>query len=237
MRKLSVKFALLSARLTGVVPVPAQFAEEIPCDDPLGQVQAFKQLIGEADQGVLLFGFSDYALVDILNEEFEVDADRGQLVFRKPFLDARSVQLAAGRLQNPHAHIFSRREEALVESLADWLFEATRTLYRDSLDDDRIADIRFEYAECIRVYAEKKVVDCDPDGIELLLRALRTSPKAMSALMHAMTVDAMFKADAARIIFGEESAYAQAWYRKQIFRHMMCKAVDQHMHRCALQAP
>lgn len=229
-----MKFALLSARLTGVMPLPAQFSDEEPCGDPLAQVRAFKDRIGEADQGVLLFGFSDYALVDILNEEFDVDPETRQLVFRKPYLDARSIQLAAGRLQNPDALTFSRREEALIEGLAAWLFEATRSLYRDALDEARIADIRFEYAECIRLYAEKKIPDCDPDGAELLLRSLKASPKAMSALMHAMTVDAMFKADAARIIFGEESAYAQAWYRKQIFRHMMCKAVDQHMSRCAI---
>lgn len=227
---IAMKIALLSARLRGEKPTPA----DIPDRDPLECLQEFKSLIGEADQGVLLFGFNDYALIDILNEEFDIEPDSGQLVFHKPSLDARSIQLAGGRMQNPNALHFTHREEMRIENLAGWLFEATRSLYRDCLDADRIADIRFEYAEAIRMYAEKKVLDCDPDGVDWLLRSLAGSAKAMNAFMHALTVDAMFKADAARIIFGEDSAYAQAWYRKQIFRHMMCKAVDQYMTSCAI---
>lgn len=196
---------------------------------PPAALALFKKYLTETERGILTFGFSDSALLRILDAEFDVDLERQVLVFRKAYLDAQSIRLASdGRSEGS----FSTSEQALVDNLADWLLEATRSLYRGDLSAERLSDIRAEYAENFRVYARKCVPDYDPEGVTLLLRSLFASVKAMSAFCHSLTVDAMFKADATRVLFGEESSYYQAWFRKQIFRHMMCKAVDQYVTSC-----
>ena len=251
MRNAAKKFALLSARMGEAQAMPERALpaavrrggdlgsprphQVMDASDlaPLDHLRRFMRKLGEVEHGVVMFGFSDKALLDIMDEEFEADLENGVLAFAKQNLDARSIQLAAGRHENPEARQFTRKEEALIDNLSSWLVEATRLLYRDGVDAAKLEDIRQEYAECIRIYTEKKVLPCDPNGSEVLLRCLFGSAQDMRAFMHAITVDAMFKADAARVIFGDESAYAEAWFRKQVFRHKMCKAVDQYMTSCA----
>jgi hypothetical protein len=198
-------------------------------------LEKYKNLLNESAQGVILFGFSDEALFAILDEEFEVDVDTHALLFRKTFLDARSIRLAGiGRHQTEN-HQFTAKENALIEKLAQWLLDATRELYRPDLSEARLEDIRMEYAENVRTYALKYAQEDEAGGAELLLRSLFASVKVMNAFCHSLTVDAMFKADAVKIIFGEQSGYYQAWFRKQIFRHMMSKAVEQYITSCIVQ--
>ena len=71
-----------------------------------------------------------------------------------------------GRLMYQMLSVFAEFERAmiqerklrvvrLVESLTDWMFDVTRSLYRRDLSEDRIEDIRQEYRENICLYGEK----------------------------------------------------------------------------------
>lgn len=231
MRNFAYKFAILTTRLTGEIkPDPVPYLDLTPFE----ALQKYKSLLSEAAQGVILFGFSDEALLAILDEEFEVDLDTHHLLFRKTFLDARSIRLAGIGRHQTELHAFSDKEQSLIEKLSVWLLDATRDLYRADLQPGRLQDIKSEYAENFRTYAVKYAQQDVSGGSELLLRSFFSSVKAMNTFCHSLTVDAMFKADAARVIFGEHSGYFQAWFRKQIFRHMMSKAVEQYITNCAV---
>ncbi len=171
---------------------------------------------------MLLFGFTDEAVISILDQEIAVDMERDRLVFRKAFLDATSIQRANGVLR-----AFSPEEEELVERLAIWLFEATRNLYRQELSPARLEDIKEEYRACFRYYAQK-YDNVDSERLHLLC----SSTQAMKDFVHSLVIDAMFKADAAKVLFGEASAYHQAWVRKQMFRVMLARTVEQYLLSC-----
>lgn len=229
MRNFAVKFAILTARLQSEErPNPQAFIELTPEQ----MIHRYKNALGETNCGVVMFAFSDKAILDILDEEFEVDMEHNTLLFRKTFLDAHSIRLAGGGRASSELNTFTRSETGLINDLALWLLDATRTLYRGDLNETRIEDIKQEYAENFRVYARKCVPDYEPGSVEPLLRNLFASLKSMMAFTHSLTVDAMFKADAAKVMFGEHSGYHQAWFRKQIFRHMMSQAVEQYISAC-----
>jgi hypothetical protein len=231
-RNYAVKFVILAARLSGRErPDPSDYGEYLDLD-PEAALGKFKERLDESARGVLMFGFSDRAILDILDQEFEVDMNRPALVFRKPYLDSRSIALAGGGWDRQVS--FTHREQAMIENLALWLLDATRELYRRDLDASRLRDIRQEYAECFGAYARKCLPNYQPGDAEVFLRSLFASLKTMRAFCHSLTVDAMFKADAAKVLFGEQSAYYQAWFRKQVFRHMMSKAVDQYIANCTV---
>lgn len=231
LRNFAVKFAILAARIGGFErPAPAEYLDLTPQD----ALARFKTLLSQEEQGIVMFGFSDQAIIDILDEEFEVDVDRQVLVFRKTFLDAKSIRLGGGGRASAGISLFTRSETALIDHLAGWLLDATRSLYRSDMSEVRLEDIRQEYAEYFRIYARKCVPNYEPGDAEVFLRSLFASHKAMSAFCHSLTVDAMFKADAAKVLFGEQSGYHQAWFRKQMFRHMMAKAVTQYIANCTV---
>lgn len=229
LRNFAVKFAILIAKLTGEERSNPQALLDLTPEEML---KRYMDVLGEENTGVVMFAFSDKAVLDILDEEFEVDMERNVLMFRKTYLDARSIRLAGGGRASSEADSFTRAELGLIDDLALWLLDATRTLYRGDLNETRMEDIKQEYAENFRVYARKCVPEYEPGGAEFLLRNLFASLKSMMAFTHSLTVDAMFKADAAKVLFGEQSGYHQAWFRKQIFRHMMSKAVEQYITAC-----
>jgi len=229
LRNFAVKFAILKARLTGEErPNSQAFLDLMPEE----MLRRYMGALGEENTGVVMFAFSDKAVLDILDEEFEVDMERNVLLFRKTYLDARSIRLAGGGRASSETDSFTPSELGLIDDLALWLLDATRSLYRGDLNEARMEDIKQEYAENFRVYARKCVPEYEPGGAEFLLRNLFASLKSMMAFTHSLTVDAMFKADAAKVLFGEQSGYHQAWFRKQIFRHMMSKAVEQYITAC-----
>lgn len=232
MRNLAVKFAILSARWEPDERADTQAYLDLTPENMLAR---YKDLLGVENWGTVMFGFSDQAILDILDEEFEIDIERNVLMFRKTYLDGRSIRLAGGGRASAEAYPFTDTELKLVESLADWLLDATRSLYRGDLGEARIQDVRQEYMENFRVYACKAVSEYEPGGAEELLRSLFGSVKAMTAFCHSLTVDALFKGDAASMLFGEQSGYSQAWFRKQIFRHMMSKAVEEYINACLVE--
>lgn len=229
MRNFAVKLAILSARAQGDARSNPQAFLDLTPDEMLKQYQ---NIIGKENCGIVMFAFSEQAILDILDEEFEVDVDRNVLMFRKTFLDAQSVRLAGAGRASSEGRPFTRAEQGLIHDLSLWLLDATRSLYRGDLSEKRMADIKEEYAENFRVYALKCITDYEPGAAEPLLRSLFASLKSMLAFCHSLTVDALFKADAAKVIFGEQSGYHQAWLRKQIFRHMMSKAVEEYISSC-----
>jgi hypothetical protein len=230
-RNFAVKFAILSARLVEEHRAAPQAFLDL---SPEAMLEKYRHAIGKAQWNIISFAFSDKAVLDILDEEFEVDMDRHVLMFRKTFLDARSIRLAGGGRASSETDQFTPAELKLIGDLAVWLLEATRSLYRGDLSEVRIEDIKQEYAENVRVYARKCVPEYEPGAAEPLLRNLFASLKSMMAFCHSLTVDAMFKADAAKVLFGDQSGYHQAWFRKQIFRHMMSQAVEQYISACLL---
>lgn len=233
MRNFAVKFALLTARFTLEKPDPQAYIELTPAE----MLQQYKQGLTITDRGVLLFGFSDAAIVAILDEEFELDLDRGLLLFRKTFLNARSIRLAGMGDAGPEGLRFSVKEQALLEHVSIRLLETTRHLYRYDISDARLEDIRQEYEENIRCYLQRSTLQTShqPGEHIVTLRSLLASDKSLRAFCHAMTADALFKMDAAKVLFGENSAYYQAWYRKQIFRYTMAKAMTGVVTGCVLE--
>ncbi len=226
MRNFAVKLAILAARIQGEdKPNPQAFLDLSPDE----MLQRFQNILGRENCGVVMFAFSEQAILDILDQEFEVDVDRNVLMFRKTFLDAHSIRLAGAGRASSEGRPFTTTEQGLIRDLSRWLLEATRSLYRGDLSEKRMADIQDEYAENFRVYALKCITDYQPGAAEPLLRSLFTSLDSMLAFCHSLTVDAMFKADAAKVIFGDQSGYHQAWLRKQIFRHMMSRAVEDYI--------
>lgn len=229
MRNLAAKFAILSARWEPDERADTQAFLDLT---PPAMLERYKSLLGVENWGTIMFGFSDQAVLDILAEEFEVDIERNMLMFRKTYLDGRSIRLAGGGRASAEAYPFTDTELKLVDNLADWLLAATRSLYRGDLNGARLDDVRQEYAENFRVYACKAVSHYEPGGAEYLLRSLFASVEAMMAFCHSLTVDALFKGDAARMMLGEQSGYYQAWLRKQIFRHMISKSVEEYISAC-----
>ncbi|HEY9746300.1 MAG TPA: hypothetical protein V6C99_08795, partial [Oculatellaceae cyanobacterium] len=107
MRNFAYKFAILTARLTGELrPDPLPYLDL----SPLEALEKYKNLLSESARGVILFGFSDEALLAILDEEFEVDLDSHGLLFRKTFLDARSIRLAGLGRSLAEEQVFTPKE-------------------------------------------------------------------------------------------------------------------------------
>lgn len=244
-RNLAIKFALLTSHITAKKSDSEAYLDLAPSE----MLRRYKACLSREQRSVLLFGFSDNALLAIVDEEFELEADRPLLLFRKTFLDARSVHLAGIGEEGLSGFPLTAREQALMEHAAIRLLEATRHLYRHDVSDERLEDIRQEYEENIRSYLRRRLprqhlhkpmtrTTSDSgrnNGLEMMLRALMASDKTLRAFCHAMTADAIFKTDAARLLFGEGSAYAEAWKRKQIFRHMIAQSLQGLVSGCVIE--
>jgi hypothetical protein len=233
-RNFAVKFALLTARITNERSDPQAYIELTPPE----MLVEYKRLLTITDRGVLLFAFTDASILAVLDEEFDIDMDRGLLLFRKTFLDARSIRLGASGKDGPDGDRVTVKEQALTEHISIRLLELTRHLYRYDMSEARLADIRREYEESVRAYVRRGVPDYEPgnSGVELMLRSLLNSDKVLKTFAHGMTADALFKMDASRVLFGEASGYYQAWQRKQIFRHMIAQAVSAYVAKSLTEA-
>ncbi len=215
MRNYAVKYAILLRRFDPDCS-PQRFLE-------LSEAQAFERFRGDLPDPVrhaVFFAFSDRAFLEVIDRELEVDTTRYSLEFRKPFLDARSIHLA-GLPGESLQRRFSDHESRMIDMLADYLMETTRHLYRTTLNEHRQGDILEEYREMLRIYATKR--QHHPDNP---LARMFSSPKALTKFLYAMVVDAMLKAEAVRLLLGEDSAYHRVWQRKMMFRRLMAAAVE-----------
>lgn len=214
-RNYAVKYAILLRRFDPDCS-PQRFLE-------LSEAQAFERFRSDLPDDVrhaVFFAFSDRGFREVVDLELEVDTTRYSLDFRKPFLDARSIR-RAGLLGEPLQRRFSDHESRIIDMLADYLLEATRHLYRSTLNEHRQRDILEEYREMLRIYAAKH--QHHPDNP---LARMFSSRRALTKFLYAMVVDAMLKADAIRLLLGEESAWHRVWQRKMMFRRLMAAAVE-----------
>lgn len=211
MRNLAVKFSILQSRFKRESS-PQQFLGLTPAEC----LWLYKRCLPEPVRGKLMFAFSDRALLEIINQELDVDMTRMQLVFRKPTLDAESIRIAGGVRRT-----FASDEAQWISQLSSWMLQVTRPLYRVDLPEAQLTDILREYQENLKIYLEKHST-AESNKLSLML----SNRRAMVNFTHAMTVDALFKADAARAILGDDSSYAQAWVRKQMFRHMLSRSLE-----------
>ena len=247
MRNFAVKFAILINRqlkvcpqltMAGgsslaqrgeIAPVTVQELLDVP---PIEMLRRYKQYLTQRDRGVLMFGFEDQAILDLLDAEFEVDVERNTLIFRKTSLDAASIRIASG-LGQAGFTLEDGEAESLVGHLSNWLLDASRSLYREDLNELRIADIKAEYAACLRKYALNRMMARMDDSPADALYGLLASVKAMKGFLHGQTADAVFKMDAAQLLFGGDSGYCQAWMRKQFFRNLVAQCVESYIIRSA----
>lgn len=216
LRNFAIKFAILLGRFHRNV-VPKLFLDLTPSEC----LTYFLQELPDPIRQRLYFSYPDHALLDMIDTEFEVDMERNKLVFRKPLLDAESIRIAQGVRKT-----LGVTEDLMIQSLAGWMFDATRGLYRKDIGSDRVRDIQEEYGHYFRLFSEKFGPE---DGDRLIaLMAERRSEDRQSWLRftNAMTADAVYKTDGAQALFGEESAYALAWQRKELFRHRMSQVIE-----------
>lgn len=179
---------------------------------------AFKEKLPASVRECLFFAFSEQAFLDVLDQEFDLVMERPALVFRKAMLDDESLRLAAGLPSEV------REEERFIEDLATWLLNITRPLFKADLSEEKVRKIELEYQESLRVYAQKY-----NDLEEYNLKTLFVRRHLITRYTHAMTSDALFKADAVKALLGEDNGYYQAWYRKELFRHRVTQAVEKHL--------
>jgi hypothetical protein len=212
LRNFAVKFAILLGRFREAVS-PQFFLDLSPTES----LAYFRRYCPDEVRAATFFGFSDNALLNILDQEFEVEVESNRLVFQKTMLDAESIILA-----NDLPSALNDDDEARIHTLAKWLFEATRSLYRRELSPDRLRDIQEEYRQGFRLFIHRY----GPDVPYVLLNEKFENPEAWLRYTHAMTIDALYKADAAQALFGEESGYAIAWRRKELFRNRVSQLLE-----------
>lgn len=229
MRDLAIKYAVLCHQQRVDVPFKTLVNEFSDCP-PIEAFNRFKQRISPFVYGVLRFGFPDKALSDIILYEHQLllESEPPVLSFVKTSIDVESLRLAGGVTKE-----FTLREHDLIDSLSAWLVDATSPLFktqaslqavnRPELARDRNSQEtpRAMFRELLRLYADKQSI-LDPHSLYSL-----SSLGAMSHFTNAMTADALYKADAARILFGENSSYYHAWLHQQMFRNLIARTVRQ----------
>ncbi len=216
MRNIAMKLGVLAKRFNN--GLTTQRLLDHPPEEAL---KLFKSSLPGDVRGVLLFSFNDKALLNILDREIDISSDGQKLVFRKSLLDAESIHLSGGITR-----VFTDGELQMLTGISSWLVEVTRHLFRKDLSPARLKDTQQEYLAQLKLFVDKNNLHT-LDDIQQKLGKIT----GMKAFTHAMTIDAMYKADAAKLIFGEDSGYHQAWMRKQVFRHMVTRAISEHIHQ------
>lgn len=227
MRDLAIKYAVLCHQQRVDVPFKTLVKEFSDCD-PLEAFTRFKKHLSPFVYGVLRFGFPDKALSDIVLHEHRLvlESEPPVLTFTKTSIDTESLRLAGAVTKE-----FSIREHDLVDSLSAWLVDATSPLFksqailqsvnRPDVPKDHSETPRVMFRELLKLYADKQAF-LDSNSLYSL-----SSLGAMSHFTNAMTADALYKADAARTLFGENSSYYHAWLHQQMFRNLIAKTVRQ----------
>lgn len=180
-----------------------------------------KQTLPEKVWRTVFFGFSDEALLEILDREMDIDLDQNVLIYRKALLDARSIRIAQATSTQ-----FTTTQENDVQSLCEWLFKATRCLYREDLGHQRTLDVQDEYAEYFKLFAQNYGEMAGAEWLQQLKREATSESRPLwRRFMNYIAADGVFKTDAAHALFGEESGYTQAWMRKTYFRYRIANQV------------
>jgi hypothetical protein len=186
---------------------------------PQRAMERFQTYLPPKTKESIFFAFPPEALIQILDEDFDINWDTGSLYYRKSKLDAQS-------LKRSHSLSVPLDEEKmlLAHKISQWLFDASRPLFKNILTPEGVGEIKMEFFECLHLYYDRY-----HSIYPQLLQQLSTGEKAHKEWLrfsHAMTVDAMFKKDAALNLFGEDSAYSLAWQRQELFRHRLTKQME-----------
>jgi hypothetical protein len=218
---LASKFAILSSLSGSQHLLPAEaFATLAPFD----MLALFQAGLGDEKRDMIQFGFSDDALLAVLSGEFDLDLDRKALLFVKTSLDTTSIRLAGGGYASDACAV-SHAENRQIAELAQWLFNASRSLYLSGHYRVKSAEALADYTETLKQYLYKQHVT-STETLWEQLATLSNSTQAIIRFCNTMTADAMFKYDAASLLFGSQTAYPQAWFKKYIFRHQLAKSVS-----------
>jgi len=156
------------------------------------------------------FNLRERDLLDSLSA-WLVDATRP--LFKERLISESKVSSALGSIHKLMPHpIISPEEPTPVDSVSS-----------PSVSQD---PTRQMFREMLKLYADK-YAQLKPDVLQQMasFSPYTPGPSAMSAFTHAMTVDALYKADAARVLFSEQSGYYHAWLHQQMFRNLIAQTV------------
>jgi hypothetical protein len=213
---LALKFACLSAKITNV----AGNTSKIHADDyldlsPHEMYRLFQSHLNLEQRAALQFGFTETALIAILNTEFDFDPERRDLRFKRSSLNARGLFLANLtdlQVDAEPTPVFLH----LLGHLTTRFWNATRHLYDADLPPEREKELRAEMQECARQALSR---------LSLEQAELYTNTVPIRRFCFALAAESIFKCDASAALFGDNSAYTQAWKRKQIFRLMQAQRI------------
>jgi hypothetical protein len=209
MKNLAVKFAVIESRFHKDVSIRSYLGLT-----PEAGLRRVLGLLQPEARTSLLFAFTENALLSILEDELEVQMDSGHLLFVKPTLDAQSIVLAQDL-----DWVFTPEEQAYLEELVDWMFRHTRSLFRDVLGPQKALNIQDEYAELFRLFAHRYHQELGDEWLAIMLNETRLNNRPLfRQMMQCGVVDAIFKTNAIKGLLGENSSYADAWFRKSHLR-------------------
>lgn len=216
MFNLPVKLSVMSAPFCPLSP-----QVYLDCT-PEFALRVFLDILPEQARQTVEFAFSPRALLLILEYELEVQVARRQLVFIKPALDAESWLLANGITRLPDLPP-SVESELDLATEALWHLTALFTA-GDEPVESRIA-LKKELKTLLVLYWQKYGQHKHSPPVP----ALKTVP-GMLYFLNLVVAEAIYKADATRILFGRESQYHQLWYGKQIQFYRYIRLLQRHPH-------
>lgn len=166
----------------------------------------FLETLPEWAGNTLAFAFTPEAILLLLEREFEVRVAKRQMVFLKPALDSQSWLLANGLLECPSV---PAEVEHRLEMLTEHLWSQTAPFSPATTPLDERIGLRREIKTLFLLYylrhGHQKTSSLD----EL------TTFKGISRFLNLVVVEAMYKADGARVLFGRDSDYYRLWLEKQ----------------------
>lgn len=225
-------------------PAIAKTATEPPPGPPVGvprhtfdglsvprQMLSFKTHLPRSAKAALGFAFQDPAFAAVLVREFVLVPDGThvlgeRLEFAKDTLDTESLVLASGNLV-----ALDTRAQRLLEDVTQWMSDVTRPMFTKYLNGSQALAWREELTTLIHAYVSRSAPTTEM--LPGLLRALFANQGAMRNFAWAMTVDAMFKADASRALMGPTSPYTVGWLNKQMLRFTLSRWIDAYLHEAA----
>ncbi len=244
MRNLSLKYAALCARITGLLPEARLFIGKTPHE----KHAIFLNQIPHEKAEILSAGFSPWAVIQILNHEFTLDIDNSILSFNKERLDKQS--LYNSNLQMPRTP--AAREDAMLAHLARQLMACTRDMYRFDAPFSYIDAQCSLYQEMLRGHIEKvyqqhveknagialsqrqniKTSAMDPAYLPVnQLSQLMRDTGLFQEISKAFIDDTKVKVEASAVLFGSASDYCTAWRNQVKFQQMLATAVGKTLKR------
>lgn len=180
---------------------PQVFLEQSPYDC----VECFMKILPGNARQTVEFTYTPLAILLILENEFEIQVHRQQMVFRKPSIDAQSW-LYTNSL--PKAPINPDIDD-ILETLAEALWVETGNFSMPGTSLEERLNLRREIKTLLTLYYYKH-----GKGNIQSLYALQY-PYPMKKFLSLVVAEAIYKADGAKILFGGNSAYYRLWLLKQ----------------------